>query len=119
MSLTSDDDIFRASSRVRRICFQWLPTQYVSRIHPLCISRTDRGVRDSWGNCADGFFPGYLMKFRAAFRALSRGHVHLEGNSERLANCPRRVSSLRPEPVPSGFSSRGPDRAASRPGSGE
>jgi len=49
------------------------------------------------------------MKFRAAFRALSRGHVHLED----IPSVSRQLSQAsflryRPEPVPSDFLREGP-----------
>src|SRR5260370_25227838 len=93
----SDDIIFRASSRVRRIWFQWLPPQYVFPHSPFVhLQNRSQSSR---------LLAGTVLT--ASFLVIScssephSGHLVADMSISReipsvLANCPRRVSSLLP-----------------------
>src|SRR5260370_31243561 len=97
MSLSSDNVVFRASSRVRRIWFQWLPTQYVFP-HSLFVHLQNRSY-------SSRLLAGTLLTASSLVISCSSephsGHLVADMSISReirsvLANCPRRVSSLPP-----------------------
>src|SRR2546422_1978056 len=97
MSFSSSEVIFRASSSVWRICFQWLPTQYVFP-HPALLHLQNRSYSSRLlaGTALDA---SPLLISRSS--APHSGHLVADISVSReipsvLVNCTSRASSVSP-----------------------